>query len=254
MDLKAALEYLFGRLKAERPVLVAHPENGQVYAVEADGTLGDPVRELAPQWTMPTFQVATLSGLVELHKANVDDFHSDGEPRCALHVADYRNVKLISLEADEFGRRHVFAHAVHAAETPFKFGEYHQAEKFLIDFRCSFLFNDEAVKVVNLVSNLESGMSVNVADDGVSQSLEVKAGTTSKAGIKIPAEGISLIPWRTFRDAAPVESKFLLRLKGVKDGLPMVALYDIDQKWQLDTVGSIAKYLQKHVPDATIIA
>jgi hypothetical protein len=51
-----------------------------------------------------------------------------------------------------------------------------------------------------------------------------------------------------------VESKFLLLLKQVKDDLPMVALYDIDAKWMLDTMNSIAKWLGEHIKDATIIA
>ena len=39
-------EYLFGRLKAERPVMC--DVKGQVYAVRSDGTIGEPVRDLAP--------------------------------------------------------------------------------------------------------------------------------------------------------------------------------------------------------------
>jgi hypothetical protein len=248
MDLKAVSEYLFGRLKDVRPVTVN--VGSQDYAVRADGTLGDAVRALAPQWNKPTFNVQTLSALAALYAAEVDDFPGT----CALHVADYLTVELVSVKADEFGHRHVFAQAKHQQETPFLFNEYMPAEKFLIALRTSFLFNDNAVKVQQLCSNLDSGMTVNVADDGVSQSLEVKAGTSSKSGVVIPAEGIALIPWRTFRDAAPVESKFLLRLKGVKDGLPLVALFDIDQKWKLDTTNSIADWLRKNVPAATVIA
>jgi hypothetical protein len=246
--MKDILQYLFGRLKDVRPV--THEINGQHYAVAADGTLAQPVRDLAPQWDAPTFKVLTLTALAELYAAKVDEFPEN----VALHVVDHLTVQLVSLKADVFGRRHVYAQAGHVQDTCFKFNEYMPAEKFLIDLRTSFLYNDDAVIVQKVCSNLESGMSVNVADDGVSQALEVKAGTGSKSGVTIPAEGIGLIPWRTFRDAAPVESKFLLRLKGVKDGLPQVALYEIDQKWKLDTIHSIGEWLRRHVKDARIIA
>lgn len=242
------LEYLFSKLKDKHSV--THKVGEQEYAVNANGTLGEPVRGLAPQWDKPTFEVQTLSGLKGLCEVNVDDFPE----AVGLHVVDYLTVRLVSLKADDFGRRHVYAQAKHAIETPFKFAEFMPAEKFLIDLRTSFLFNDNAVKIQQVCSNLSSGMTVNLADDGVSQQLEVNAGTVSKSGVVIPAEGIALIPWRSFRDADPVESKFLLRLKGVKDSLPVVALYEIDQKWKLDTVHAIGDWLHKHIKGVTVIA
>ena len=84
--------------------------------------------------------------------------------------------------------------------------------------------------------------------------MEVKDGTVTRSGVTIPAEGIELIPWRSFRDAAPVTSKFLLRLRGVKDGLPALALFEIDQKWKLDTIHSIGDWLRKNVKGAKVIA
>jgi hypothetical protein len=242
------LQYLFTRLKDVRPV--THKVGEQEYAVQADGTIGQPIRALAPQWDKPTFTVETLSALKALYEAQVDGFGED----VGLHVSDYLNVRLVALKADDFGRRHVFAHATHKSETPFRFGEYLKAEDFLIQLRTSFLFNENAVKVQQLCSNLESGVQITLADDGLSQAIEAKAGTTSKAKVEIPGEGISLIPWRTFRDASPVSSNFLLRFKGVKDELPLIALFEVDQKWKLDTVNSIAQWLRTHIKDAKVIA
>lgn len=249
MDLKSSLEYLFGRLKDARPVTVT--VGGQDYRVQADGTLGAPVRALEPQWTAPTFQVKTLTALAGLLSAGVDGFGAD----VALHVVDYKTVQLVSTKADDFGKRHIYAEAKHETECPFIFNKCIDAEEFQISMRTSFLLNDEAVKVLTVVSNLESGMTISVADDGLSQKLEIKSGTISKTPITLPSDGIPLVPWRTFRDAAPVESKFLLRLKQVKDGLPLVALFEIDQKWKLDAMQSIAAWLKGHVSDKiTIIA
>lgn len=246
--MNAVFEYLFGRLKDKTPVTVEVV--GQPYAVQANGTLGLPVRALAPQWDKPVFQVQTLSGLADLVRVKVDDFPE----KVCLHVIDHLNVELVSLLADEFGRRHVYAKAAHIEGAAFKFNQFQEAEDFLVSFRHSFLFNEEAVKVQQLCSSLQSGMQVNLADDGMSQQVEAKAGTLSRAAIKLPADGVSLIPWRTFRDAAPVASKFLLRFKGVKDGLPLAALYEIDQVWKLDCVHAIAHYLKQHVKDVAVIA
>lgn len=248
MDAKSVLSYLFDRLK--QPFSPVHKVDDQPYAVRADGTIGDPIRELAPQWDKPTFALKTLSGLAELCNLKVDEFPE----HVCLHVVDHLTVELVSLRADEFGRRHVYARAQRVEESGFKFNQFLSVEDFLISFRRCFLFNDEAVKVQQLCSKLDSGMSVTLADDGLSQQLEVKAGTTSKAQVVIPADGISLIPWRTFRDSAPVSSKFFLRFKGVKDGLPIVALYEIDQLWKLDCANAIQTYLRHHAKNIPVVA
>jgi len=243
---KEFLEHLFDRLKDPKPVTKAVGK--QEYAVKADGTLGAPVLELAPQFDAPTLEVATLSGLVAAHRAKLDLFPE----HVAFHIENPWNVSLLSTKADSWGRRHVYARAKHKQEFKFEFGKYYSSEDFIILFRSSFLFNDVAVTVQRLVSSLSAENSVSVADDGLSQVVTIKEGTVTRTAVELPPE-IPLIPWRTFRDAAPVCSNFMLRLKGVAGGIPMVALFEIDAKWQLDTVDSIAAYIQIELPKAEII-
>ena len=249
MDLAAALQYLFGRLKDVRPVTVAVGE--QDYAVKADGTLGEPVRELKPQFEAPTFSVSTLQGLAALFAASVDGFDKS---QVALHIVNYRRVDLVSIKADDFGRRHVYASAAHTQETPFVFDKYYASpEEFLIPFRASFYFNEDAVKVQQLCSMVGGGEAVAVTDDGMSQEVVIKTGTITKAPVTLPADGVPLIPWRTFREVSPVQSRFLLRMKGVKDGLPHIALFEIDQLWRLDTINAIASWLGSNIPGVQIV-
>lgn len=248
----SALEYLFDRMKAERPVTVN--VSGQDYAVKNDGTVGEPIRELRPIPTIenPTVEVKTLSGLVAAVNAGIDKLDP---ATVAFRVADIYTVEVVSLVADEFGRRHVWARARHAAETKFVFDKYYtNPEEFIIALRAAFYMNDDAVKVQQLCSAVGSGDAVSVTDDGISQEVRIIAGTVTKNTVTLPADGVPLIPWRTFRDATPVESKFLLRMRGVKDALPHIALFEIDAKWQIDTITSIVAYLEKQLPDVHIIA
>lgn len=246
-SVKEVLEYLFDRLKNVNPV--THMVGDQPYAVKADGTLGAPVRELVPQFTKPTLEVSTLTGLVAAYKANLDVFSPE---KVALHITGVRTVSLIALQADEFGHRHIYVTAGHKQECPFVFGNYYTPEDFLIAFRSSFFFNDNAVKIQRLTSTLTSENSVSVSDDGMSQVVTVKDGTVTRSAVELPPE-IPLIPWRTFREANPVESKFMIRMKSVKDSLPMVALFEIDAKWRNDTIQSVAHYLKRELPNAIII-
>lgn len=245
--MKEVLEYLFARLRAERPV--THKVEGVTYAVTNAGTLGEPVLALEPQWDKPTMEVATLNALANLSALKVDGL----DARAAFWVKDYRTVQLVALDADDYGRRHVWGEAKHTAETPFCFGNYYTPEDFLIKFRASFLFTDDAVKVQQLCSTVGSGEAVLVADDGISQEVTIKAGTVTRSSISLPAEGVALVPWRTFREVNPVESRFLLRMKAVKDSLPAIALFEIDAKWRLDTLGAVAGWLLENAPGVPVI-
>jgi hypothetical protein len=243
-----ALEFLAGIQTPKNPVTVEVKD--QAFAVKADGTIGDAVRPADLTWPKPALALSSLSGLVSAYKAKVGKLGS----RVALHVVNYLQVDLVDLDENEVGKRLTYATAKHVPDTSFKFGEFMDPEPFLLKFRAGFYFNDEAVKVQQLCSTIGSASGVAIADDGISQEVTVKSGTLTKAGVLLPADGVPLIPWRTFRDASPVESRFLLRMRGVKDGLPQIALFEIDGRWQIDTVNSIRSYLAGELTDAIIIA
>jgi hypothetical protein len=243
-----ALQFLLSRLKDVRPV--THEVAGQHYAVRQDGTLGEPVRELAPQFTKPALLLHTVSALVAAYKAGLDDLPTK---EVAFNIKRPTYVALESIKADEFGLRHLYATAEHSEDAGFAFGRFYVPEDFLIAFRAGFYFNDWAEKVQRLCSTVTAESGVETADDGISQVVTVKQGAVTRSAVELPKE-IPLIPWRTFREVAPVESKFLLRMRGVKDQLPEIAIFEIDGKWKLDTVESIRHYINQQLPEALVIA
>lgn len=246
--IKEALEFLAKIQTPQRPV--TQDVAGQPYAVNQDGTIGAPIRKVDPRYDRPALVVATLSGLVAAYKAGIDNLGSE----VCLVIKDPFNVVLMDLDVDEFGKRQTYVLAVHKEEKPFAFDTFIEPEPFLISFRTGFLFNDNAVMVQQLCSTIGAASGVAVSDDGVSQEVTVKSGTITKSTVQLPADGVALIPVRTFRDVNPVEAKFLLRMKGVRDSLPKIALFEIDPMWKLYLVGSIRKYLEEQLPGAVIIS
>jgi hypothetical protein len=246
--IKEALEFLAKIQTPQRPV--THDVAGQTYAVNQDGTIGAPIKKVDPRFERPTLQVATLSGLVAAYNAKIDGL----EGSVGLVISDPFNVTLMDLNTDEFGKRQKYVHATHKEEKPFAFDTFIEPEPFLIAFRTGFLYNDNAVLVQQLCSTIGAASGVAMSDDGVSQEITVKSGTITKSTVQLPADGVALIPVRTFRDINPVEAKFLLRMKGVKDSLPKIALFEIDPMWKLYLVGSIRKYLEEQLPGAVIIS
>jgi hypothetical protein len=247
--IKEALEFL-AKIQTPKNPLYVELHNGAPFAVKPDGTIGDYIQKPDPTFDKPTLQTSSLNALVGAYQASLDGLD---RAKVIVNIVGPFQVQIIDLAADDFGNRHVYVDAEHTPETYFKFAEYLLPEDFLIKFRSSFYFNEEAVKVQRLCSTIEMGSAVAIADDGMSQQVTATSGTISKAQVTLPVEGVPLIPWRTFREVSPVESRFLLRMKGAKDQMPRIALFEIDDKWKLDTVESIWKYLAAKIPEAKII-
>ena len=246
--IKEALEYLAKLQTPVRPVTVKI--DGEHYSVRENGTLGDVVRPVDVRLLPAPIQVSTLSGLVAAVRAKVDELPE----RVGIHIDNPFRVVVKALDSDELGAKQLYAIATHTEVNAFPFDKYLDPEDFMIAFRRTFIYTEMALNVVELCATIGAASGVAVADDGMSQEVTVKSGTITRSTVKLPADGIPLLPVRTFRDANPVEAKFLLRMKGVKDKLPQVALFEIDPMWSLHLVGSVRNYLQAELPDAIIIA
>lgn len=249
--IKDVLEFLSKLQTPKNDVTVT--VDGQPYGVKSDGTLGEAIMPKAPvdiRAARPTLLVSTLSGLVAASKAKIDKLGD----RVAIIISDPNNVVLKDLDTDDFGKRQEYVRATHVEARPFPFGKYLEPEDFLLAMRAGFIYTDNAVNLQKLCSTICAGTGVSIADDGISQEVTTKSGTITRASVPLPADGLDLIPNRIFRDASPIEAKFLLRMKGVKDALPQLALFEIDPNWQLYAVGSIRKYLEGELPGAIIIS
>lgn len=233
--------------RKEDPITVV--VDGKNYAVTSDRTLGEFVRPPAPL-AKPTLTLKTLTGLCAAYEAKLDEFPDD----VALQVENFDSVALVSLRADEFGRRHVWARAKSENENPFRFGVYLSIEDFIIALQSSFLPSDNVSALTVMCSSVTAGNSVQTEDDGVSMVVTVQEGAMSRGRVNVPNR-LPLAPYRTFREIDPVASDFLLRMKPVKDALPTAALLEVDGgKWKVDTILAIGSYLSLALPDATIIA
>ncbi len=241
------VKYLMERLKDKRESHVI--VNGQPFALDAQGTVRGPI-EKYPDPVADPVVCSTLEGIVAAYQSKLDGLEQGGVAFC---IDDHLTVSLVSLTQDEFGRRRVYARAKHLHDAPFEFDKYLSPENFRIRFQASFYLNDDAMKVLKLISQLGvKGDELNLSDDGISQTVELKSGTVTRNKVELPSDGIPLIPWRTFRAVPPVQSKFLLRIKseGVQVG---IALHEIDAKWRLDTIASIRTWLKEKAPTAVVI-
>ena len=213
-------------------------------------------RELGDMLTPPrpsTLFVSTLTGFLDAIKAGVAGAIG-GSQTTIVHVEDYLKVSVKSQSCDIYGVRETLLTATHKPIDAFNFDTfYNDPARFIIALQVAFHQTEELLYLIKVASNLKAGNSVSVQDDGFSQTVTLKAGAVSTAEVKIKPR-IKLIPIRTFPEAAPVESEFLIRFKQTPDQTPSIALFNVDgTKWQGETMQAIKSYLAKNLPASTPI-
>lgn len=211
---------------------------------------GPKLGECITPYRAPKLLVSTLTGFLDAIAAGVGG-KLEGR---IVHVEDYLTVSLKDAASDIFGVRNTLITAKYAPPGVFSFDEYIKPETLLIGLETAFLRidGDDTEYVKRLVSNLKAGDTVHSQDDGVNQTVTLKLGQVEAAEHAVKAR-VRLTPIRTFYEAAPVESEFLIRFKPSTGGLPLVALYNLGgTRWQGESMLAIKKYLEDHLHHAQV--
>lgn len=226
-------------------------DGGKTEVLEIDGVnyVTKPVFDpRQPDPVSTPLVVAGLSGLVEYLAAHKDD---PGMPRPIAHVVGFDRVDLIGLPVDRFRLRHTYATAKAAWPEGLKFGQYLDLETMNVQLQALFAGTTDREKVLAVVGKVEDVNTAEVADDGVTQSITVKAGI-SRLGREQAPNPVFLAPFRTFRELDQPLSQFILRLRAGTP--PTAALHEADGgAWKLEAVKRIKVWLAENLPAETPI-
>lgn len=233
------------------PLQGTYDGKSQTYEYGIKTTVNGPeLGEVLKPFRPAKLQVATLTGFVDAIAAGV----AGAMEGRLVHVEDYLTVSLKSALCDVYGVRDTFLTAKYAPAGDFQFNQYMSGEQFLIGLSTCFLRldGDDTDYVVKVASNMKAGDTVHSTDDGVNQTVDLKKGQVETVEVAVKNR-IKLTPIRTFYEAAPVETEFLLRLKAT-GGLPLVALFPLGgTRWQGESMLSIKKYLGDNLATGTVI-
>jgi hypothetical protein len=201
-----------------------------------------------------TVEVSTLQGLVDLYAGDIDKIKSDS---ILVHVTSPTTVELVSTESDLYARRRAWARATYPkACQQFPFGQFLEPEKFIIAAQIGF----QRVKVQNedgsyakdldyvlkIAGAISAGKERTNVDDGISQTVQMKAGVTLKLEETLRPI-VNLAPYRTFAEIDQVLSRFIFRAHfrahGDEEGAEL-ALFEADGgRWRIDAVAELKRWL-----------
>jgi hypothetical protein len=239
---------LFAQIKnAFNPPPIVRKVDEREYKVRQTPN-GPELSDLIIPPSKPTLQLNSLTGFRDAYVAKIDGFTAS-----AVQVIDYNTVALVSLIADENGQRHEWLRTTNQEKNPFPFEHYQTPEAFLLSLQMGFLPTEEVIQLQKFASSLSNESSIGTQDDGYSQTITVKQGSVTRAEVKLPPR-IKLMPYRTFREIDPVESEFIVRLKGAQGQLPTVALIPVDAgRWKHDTALLVKYWMVRELPEGTVV-
>lgn len=226
---KDALEYV---VDLSAPTIIER--DGLEYSDRPLSRIPDPKPE--------TIETTTLQSIVDFINMGVDKGSAFPVERVIVHVKGPRSVSVLS-ECTTDGSRweRISADAV-IPKIPF--GDFLELERFNIILQSMFVDSGDRAGVLAITGNVSDKQVQEHADDGITQSVTVRAGIQRVGTAEVP-NPVNLSPFRTFPDIEQPESPFILRLQpGARDGmLPTAALFEADgTAWRLEAMGKIKAY------------
>jgi hypothetical protein len=197
-------------------------------------------------------EIGSLLSLVEYLGANKDSLDLS---KVVVHVDSPDSVSVLSSLMVPWKQRDIFIEATRSNHgTGFEFGRFMDAESFNIQLQSRFMATDNLAKVLRIVGNIRSEKVHTSSDDGITQSVALKAGVTLATEVQVP-NPVLLKPFRTFIEVDQPESPFVFRIKQTRDGeTPTCALFEADGgKWKLEAINCIKDYLKAGLKDVTVI-
>lgn len=206
--------------------------------------------------------VSTLQGLVDLYAADLNEVKS--KSTVLVHITSPTAVQIISKDADPWERYRVFATAEYPkACQQFPCGKFLDPEEFIILAQICFqrvkIENDDGTMaqdldyVLKIASAISAGKEQTNSDDGISQTVQMKAGVTLKTTETLRPI-VNLAPYRTFAEIDQVLSRFIFRAHGDEEGAQL-ALFEADGgRWRLGAVAAIRSWLAGRFGDTPVIS
>lgn len=203
---------------------------------------------------------STLQGLVDLFQEDLDDVKPE---EVLVHITSPTTVEIISKDADDYGRRRVWAEAAYPECKPFPFGSWMEPEAFIISAQMQFqrvkvegddgAFTKDLDYVLGIASKISADHTTENVDDGFAQRVAVKQGITLKVET-ILKPMVNLAPYRTFAEIDQVLSQFVFRAR-VQNGGAHLALFEGDGgRWKLAAVAAIKAWLEPKFSTVSIIS
>ncbi len=187
-------------------------------------------------------RVNTLTAVVDYIKGKPEELRET----MILHVKSPTEVRLYSGLVDEREREQLMRSQ--AIVNEFKFDNYYDQERFIIELQANFIENEDLNKLRMVAGNIQAGTTANYDDDGISQKTTISPGIANKTDVIVP-NPVKLRPYRTFAEIEQPESSYVFRIKDSDRGIGFKLVEADGGLWKNATMKNIKKYLEYELAD-----
>jgi hypothetical protein len=207
----------------------------QFFPISSERVLSDKPLMFLPQRISDMLETKSLES-VATYCADLSQV--DKENVVGILVENYETVRVLGL------LNPVTLLTASAQLPSFIFGNYYDREEFQIAIASRFVQCENLGKIISLVGKLTDLTLKTVEDDGISQTVSVKAGISMSGEVTVPPR-VRLAPYRTFLEVEQPTSEFLFRIKKDRDGNVRCALFEADGgAWKAEARSNIVAWLQ----------
>lgn len=227
----------------------------EVIEVEEQFYLSRPVYLPPPELRAETVTVHSLTGFCDyINKVQLGA--SDEPDIVAVQVCNPGLVRAWTMPEGREKLRTVAIEAQRFDTKGFRLNQQQQVEDFIIGLQAHFVPSDEVAYLMGVVGNVADSSTLEVGDNGVTQSVKLRKGLTltDKAATELKSI-INLRPYRTFAELEQPVSPFVFRMARRDGAMPTAALFEADDlKWKLTAMDSIKDFLAQRIKDLPILA
>lgn len=202
-------------------------------------------------------EVETLTGFIDYINSGIDkEFIKEPEVFISVDSVNtvllYTKIDAGTKKRQTIIRAKLFDKSIYPT---FPTGMFLVVEDFIIKLESFFVDSPQKSALISFVSRLIVNNSIQVGDDGITQTVEVKKGMSGALkDTETAPKIIDLRPYRTFGEIEQPLTKYLFRMRA-DDRVPTCALFTTDSEmWRNQAMLSIKDYLKKALPNLTIIA
>lgn len=179
---------------------------------------------------------STLSSMVDYIKHCNSEFPAGLD--MMIHIVNPKKVVLMSALDAERNRESLFE--VRAVTSEFRFDEWYDQERFMIELQANFEMNNDLAAVMRMAGNIDRKNNQTFTDDGITQVATISVGVAAKADALVP-NPVTLIPYRTFQEVKQPASKFVFRISDKEE--PAFKIVEAEGGiWKNEAIDTIKQY------------
>lgn len=184
------------------------------------------------------FTVSGLDGICKLVRQELDRL----DTTVFIEAENHREVRVVTTYRDDFSRDALY---FAKADAPGLSIGWRDQNRAIIELRSLCLPGEGVDYLLDLLSRITFDDSLELRDNGVSQSVKAQQGVSLASLVNIKPR-VMLRPFRTFLEVEQPESEFLVRVDKDKG----IGLFEADGGiWKLEAKGNIVRYFEEKLAD-----